>query len=447
MAEKKRKGLLFDEVLPQARRTAQSLLSLDPQEDVPASQQALEMALGFVPGIGQAMALRDIERARRAQDPTAGALAAASLVPFGRIGGALRRDIFIGKNAKTWDASAAKRAEELEASGASPESIWRETGTFRAPDGEFRQEISDIGSRLAKESESGLPANLAFEHPGGLYQAYPDIGEQTIIRTSQPLEGGAIASYNRDTQLLSFGRKPPETQDELAAVGLHELQHAVQRRENFSRGGMPDTARSILRQDIQSRYAPYSSDMYKRSWASASASQASKTDYAQYLEKLQKKDSPKPRDLTNLSDWYQYGTKVSQEMGEDGYGWQMPKKAGANRDAWIRQAARRMQRMIESDRPDMRDAAKSMSAEESKKALRKANKVFQKTQESAIAANKLDDLQKTLEAKSDYELYQRLLGEAEARAVERRMNLTPQQRREMFPEYDVPLNEIIISRK
>jgi hypothetical protein len=85
VAKKKRKGLLFDEVLPQAKRTAQSLLSLDPQEDVPASQQALEMALGFVPGIGQAMALRDIERARRAQDPTAGALAAASLVPFGRL--------------------------------------------------------------------------------------------------------------------------------------------------------------------------------------------------------------------------------------------------------------------------------------------------------------------------------------------------------------------------
>lgn len=85
MAERKRNGLLFDEVLPRAKRTAQSLLSLDPQEDVPASQQALEMALGFVPGIGQAMALRDIERARRAQDPTAGALAAAEFLPFGRL--------------------------------------------------------------------------------------------------------------------------------------------------------------------------------------------------------------------------------------------------------------------------------------------------------------------------------------------------------------------------
>lgn len=85
MAEKKRKGLLFDEVLPRVRGTARSLLSLEPQEDVPASQQALEMALGFVPGIGQAMALRDIERARRAEDPAAAALAATAFVPFGRL--------------------------------------------------------------------------------------------------------------------------------------------------------------------------------------------------------------------------------------------------------------------------------------------------------------------------------------------------------------------------
>lgn len=90
MAEKKRRGLLLDDVLPQAQRTARSLLSLDPQEDVPASQQALEMALGFVPGIGQAMALRDIERARRANDPAAAAMAAASFVPFGRLSKGIR---------------------------------------------------------------------------------------------------------------------------------------------------------------------------------------------------------------------------------------------------------------------------------------------------------------------------------------------------------------------
>ena len=90
-SKKKPAGLLFDEVLPQAQRTVRSLLSLDPQEDVPASQQALEMALGFVPGIGQAMALRDIERARRANDPAEAALAASSFIPFGRLAGLGKR--------------------------------------------------------------------------------------------------------------------------------------------------------------------------------------------------------------------------------------------------------------------------------------------------------------------------------------------------------------------
>lgn len=85
MAEKKKRGLLFDDMVPEARRMAGSLFSLDPQENIPAAQQAIEMALGFVPGVGQAMALRDIERARRAEDPAAAALAATSFVPFGKL--------------------------------------------------------------------------------------------------------------------------------------------------------------------------------------------------------------------------------------------------------------------------------------------------------------------------------------------------------------------------
>lgn len=42
--------------------------------------------------------------------------------------------------------------------------------------------------------------------------------------------------------------------------------------------------------------------------------------------------------------------------------------------------------------------------------------------------------------------YQRLAGEAEARAVEKRLNYTPQQRRAIYPldDYDVPLHELIV---
>jgi len=424
-----------------------------------------------------------------------------------------KRDIFIGENARTWDAAAAKRAEEMEASGIDPETIWRETGTFRAPDNRLRQEISDIGAKLREEPDYetaiqekkaeiaainqrvrelktgaktqpdlfprefnrsvrelaatkkplqedikgnygleygksgylGARARLAFEHPGGLYEAYPEIGQRTIVRREQPL-GDAMGAYNRESKSVSLSPyvkgKPKDANETM----LHELQHAIQHQEGFSGGGNPDLARRILQEDMQRRYAPYANDSYKRAWASVASKEASRANYAQLLERLQTKDNPKPRDLTRLSDWYKYGSQVSQQMADEGYGWQMPAKAGANRDFWIRGAVRRMQRMIEADRPDMRGAADAMSPAEAKKALRKADKVFRETQESAIATNKLDDLRKTLEEKSNYELYQRILGEAEARAVEKRMNMTPQERRATFPSYDVPLNEIIIRK-
>ena len=65
-------------------------VSFDPQPDQGYGTMAAEMALGFVPGVGQAMAVRDIERARRDDDPLGMALAGLSLVPFGKMIGAMR---------------------------------------------------------------------------------------------------------------------------------------------------------------------------------------------------------------------------------------------------------------------------------------------------------------------------------------------------------------------
>lgn len=405
-------------------------------------------------GTGRAIVQAEATRAREAAtDPTKMGQYAMGFVDPIRLAKVLRggmpdaRKIFIGEKARTWDAAAANRAVEMEKAGHTPEAIWQETGTFRGPDGQLRQEISDVGARLAQESESGLPANVAFEHPGGLYEAYPEIGQQTTIRTKQALEGGAIGAYNRNIQSVFFGESAPQSPDDLTSIGLHELQHAVQHREDFGRGGMPALARRFLQEDMQRRYAPYASDLGQRSRASALSSDAYRAQYAQHLENLQKKDNIKPRQLTRMSDWYKYGSEISRQMAEDGYGWQMPAKAGPNRDFWIKSAVRRMQRMIETDRPEMRNAAEIMPPEEAKKILRKTDKVFRKTQDSAIAASKIDDLKRTLEEKSDYDLYRRLGGEAEAFLVEKRRNLTPQQRRETFPQYDVPLNEIIITRR
>ena len=73
--------------LARALRWGKNQFSLDPQpdQDLLSAETAGDMVLGAVPGVGQAMALRDMERARRAQDPVAGGLAAASLLPWGRL--------------------------------------------------------------------------------------------------------------------------------------------------------------------------------------------------------------------------------------------------------------------------------------------------------------------------------------------------------------------------
>lgn len=75
---------------PATQRQARGLLSLDPQAE---SDAVLEMGLGTLPGVGQAMALRDLERARRARDPVAAALAASNFLPVDRLIGALRHRV------------------------------------------------------------------------------------------------------------------------------------------------------------------------------------------------------------------------------------------------------------------------------------------------------------------------------------------------------------------
>jgi len=43
--------------------------------------------------------------------------------------------------AKTWDAVSAQRAKMLEDIGADPKTIWQQTGTWKGPDGKWRQEV------------------------------------------------------------------------------------------------------------------------------------------------------------------------------------------------------------------------------------------------------------------------------------------------------------------
>jgi hypothetical protein len=179
-----------------------------------------------------------------------------------------------------------------------PREIWKQTGSFKSPDGYWRQEIDDSGSRfvdaagiadarqavegrvaelkgLVRPSRTGqgdlFPkhltearkpikreigdletsleryygygsdpqytgnfAEIAYQHPS-LYSAYPEL-KSVVIRQGENRGPGAYGQYGQK-QLDVFQdalKKDPRS------TATHEMQHAVQDLEGFARGGTPD---------------------------------------------------------------------------------------------------------------------------------------------------------------------------------------------------------------
>jgi hypothetical protein len=272
--------------------------------------------------------------------------------------------IFIGPSSKLWNKQASEMFRDLEKSGVSKEEAWRQTRTFRSPDGKLRQEIDDSGSTMLPEiSVEKIQENMAqklynkplldltddqtrnvlskslvevararslkgsFEHPA-LYEAYPQLKRLQLYRSKGPGPTGSLQGTVIKMQAPS---------DEVMRSGvLHEGQHAIQDIERFAPGG----------------------------WAGEF-----KTDVPAMLEINKKMD----RLIKQITE-KQQGVRTPQQTKE------------------------------------------------------------------------LADLETQKFYATPMGQYLRLAGEAEARAVESRINLSPEQRLQMFPleSYDVPINQLII---
>jgi hypothetical protein len=307
------------------------------------------------------------DRARNLNEMTAAA--ALEGIEYGpasqRLGGLLADSynpmgIFIGPQAKTWNAKNAAKAAQMEKAGVSPQDIWMATQTFRGPDGKLRQEISDTGSipgqRLyswgeGKDLEQGnstvVRRQKALLHPQ-LSAAYPDTKNIGVS-----LKRGRQGGYYQ-TEMDNIGA-PVSGQNNAAdrSIMLHELQHAIQKREGFASGGSPDTMILAL-EKIAEQKRQQAQDMFRMSSAND------------------------PLDPTKI----------------------------------VKPGARKKGLQLEKEAREL--DSKALMAYHSEQAK--------------------------------FDLYQRLAGEAEARAVQNRMNMTDTQRRVIFPyeSYDVPINQLIV---
>ena len=126
--------------------------------------------------------------------------------------------------------TAVKFAEgEMAAVDVAPQRLWRELGYERGAEGKGRFEISDVPAR-ATGVGGQTTVGRALEHPE-LYKAYPGLADIPLHMKIGSLESSGRYIPRLDEIHVS-AYDLPEAKSNL----LHELQHAVQRREGHATG-------------------------------------------------------------------------------------------------------------------------------------------------------------------------------------------------------------------
>jgi len=189
-----------------------------------------------------------------------------------------QRGVFAGINALTADKEALAKAQQMIAQGVDPAQVWKETGWGKGVDGKWRFEINDkyditdnldeIGSRFPIDDDitrnlisgrwNGARSTDMLSHDD-LYAAYPEFKNMGIAKET----GDSLGSINQDgTQAYinntllqrSLGGRDISKPDNAHSVLMHEIQHAIQGKEGFARGGSPQTVNQSIFRENQAKY-------------------------------------------------------------------------------------------------------------------------------------------------------------------------------------------------
>lgn len=159
-----------------------------------------------------------------------------------------------------WDADipALEVAESMEQEGTDDETIRQDTGWFRGMDGKWRFEIDDSAMELRENWKDsltkqhgveGMKLSDILEHKN-LFDQYPELanidvsfdiisGSRTLGWYQAPT--GEDRADNRPGHIsLNERLLQEDNRDDLMDTLIHELQHAIQDTEGFTRGSSPD---------------------------------------------------------------------------------------------------------------------------------------------------------------------------------------------------------------
>ena len=276
----------------------------------------------------------------------------------------------------------------MAAKGVDPRQIWKETGTFKGPDGHWRQEIDDSLARMKSgvplprrsingELHADFKVKDAMQHDP-LFAAYPSTADIQQSFMSGRLTDG---EYKPGMDWISLNRRYEEPlRSESDAVFVRQAQEAL--------------------------------------------SEFGRRPRVQRYERL----------LDGIADKHGFGDRMEKTINHVGL------KIENERDRLV-QGLSDARAMADSRATGVgiADYAKSTQLHELQHAIQQREGWQNGGSPSMFSRDGMPP-------KSAEDSYRRLSGEAEARATQARMNLNAAQRRELFPldSYDVPVDQLII---
>ena len=325
--------------------------------------------------------------------------------------------VFIGPKAKTFHQGKADMAVAMEEAGRTPQEIWLATGTFRGADGILRQEIDDRAAKF-------LSADERKERIEAAKGKIAEMKEKIKPTPQKDLFPKALTEAKKevrdDISILKSDVKQrennPRTQGLLAQhIFEHpELYAAYPELQNVkivTEGGSGGGARGSLSIMPSQGFYPGSMEMdiYDKGLRSNPTSTA--------LHEMQ------------------HAVQTLEGMGPGGN----PTFAFSNPEAHeilkkLREETYKPSTFEQFQRVNKFPEDEAQAAYEQYLKERKANPITS------------DKVERAMQETAAMEYYKRLLGEAEARAVQDRQIMTPAQRMETPPpaSYDVPQEDLIV---
>ncbi len=319
-----------------------------------------------------------------------------------------RSQIFIGPEAKTWRKTDAFKAAQLEKQKVAPEEIWRQTGTFRGPDGFWRQEIDDSTSKFVDAEGIAAKAQALRDERAALKETLKqnrsgqqDLFPKQLTEARKPLRAREQA-LNQELNVDTYGpTMSPEYRGNLAPYAFeHSALYEA----------YPELRNVVVKQGTQG--SPGLHGSYGRG----------KLD----VTRLGLKNDPRSTTAHEMQHAVQ-DIEGFSPGGNQQYAY------GLAQEAWNKIGA-------------LNDAMSHNYKYLSDASLPAADRQRYRTAYENAMASREKLVPFTLGSTDPYQAYRNLLGETEARAVQSRLGLSGLQRRERFPllDYETKPGDLII---